>query len=169
MYIQEDRLETLFDLPIQLPQTMIPAAGWMAIVTVQVPANTTLSLLWLQIYVAALENANSSDPCGIAGQNVINPNYLPGSLVSVFLIKDWSPSSEPWTQTIIDQVLAPADTTQAAAAVPPFIVVRPLTSQLDVTVAGNYTFVVLNNSTNRNLAITVDGAITMDADSLLTV
>jgi len=169
MYVQEDRLETLFDLPVQLPQVMIPASGWLAVATIQLPEGATLDLRWLQLYVAATENSNSADPCGTAGQNIINPNYLPGSLVSLFLIKDWAPNAEPWTQTVLDQLIVPTDFTLAAAAVPPVIAIRSLTAPLDITAAGIYTFVVLNNTTNRNLAVTVDGAITVDADAILTV
>jgi hypothetical protein len=169
MYVQEDRLETLFDLPVQLPQTLIPAAGWLAVATIQVPDGAILDLRWLQLYVATSENNNSTDPCGTSGQNTINPDYLPGSLVSLFLIKDWAPNSEPWTQTIIDQLLAPADFNLAPTAIPPIISVRSLTTPVTVTQAGIYTFVVLNNTTNRKLSVTVDGAITMDADAIMVV
>lgn len=164
-YIQEDRLQTLIDLPVQLPQTSIPPGGWTAIATIQVPTNGTLTLSWLQIYIAALDTVNTTTASTV--QNVINPDYLPGSLVSVFLIQNWSPSTEPWTQTIMDQVISPADYTTAAVAVPPTVVARSLATPLTITAAGTYTFVVLNNSTNVDVELSVSGTVTLDIDALI--
>jgi hypothetical protein len=168
MFVQEDRLLSLFDLPVQLPQTMLSAGGWLAVATVQVPTGATLDLRWMQLYVAALENTDSTDPCGTSGVNAINPNFPGGSLASLFLIKDWAPTTTPWTQTTFDLLVAPSNFDSAPGAVPPVISVRPLATPLSITEAGNYTFVVLNNTTNRNLAITIDGVVTLDTDPLST-
>jgi hypothetical protein len=43
-----------------------------------------------------------------------------------------------------------------------------MTAPLQINVPGIYTFVILNNSVNRNVSITVDGVVTVDVDALQT-
>jgi hypothetical protein len=167
-FVFEDRLLSLFDLPVQLPQTQVPAGGWLAVATVKLDEGQTLDLRWLQIYVAAVENVNANDPCGAVGRSVINPDFLPGSLAALFLIKDWVPGSDPWTQTVLETLLCPSDYALASDATVPIISVRNMTAPLQISTPGIYTFVILNNSVNRNVSITVDGAVTVDVDALQT-
>lgn len=167
MFVNEERLSTLFDLPIHLPQSSIPAGDWVAIATLQLQAGVKLDFRWLQIHVTDFANSNTSDPCGITGQNSINPAFTAGSIASVFLIKDWSPASAPWTQTVIDQVLAPANFDDARTVTAPFVSVRSMAATpTPVTDAGTYTFVALNNTTNRTVTLSVSGAVTVDTDPL---
>lgn len=162
--LTESRLLTLVDLPVQLPQTLLPAGSWIALATVQLAENQKLDLRWLQLYIAELSNTDTTDPCGAVGRSVINTAFTGGSLASVFLIKDWAPTSEPWTQNVLDYLTCPLDSTLAAESLAPIVSIRPIAVPLQVVAAGTYTLVALNNTTNRNIAITVDGAITIDTE-----
>ena len=166
--VLEDRLLSLIDLPVQLPQITLPAGGWISIATVRVEDGQSIDLRWMQVYIAALENNNPDDVCGAVGRNVINPSFESGSIASLFLVKDWSPAADPWGQTVKDYLLCPYDFNTASKAVAPIMSSRPLTTPLQITEAGVYTFVLLNNTTNRNIIVTVDGSVTIDTDMMPT-
>jgi hypothetical protein len=170
MLVEEERLISLFDVPVLLPQTTVPAGASMAVATIQLAGKATLDYRWMQLCVASASNTsvtdsdNDADDVDVTPINVVNLNFPTGSVASLFLIKDWSPTAEPWTQTVVDTLIAPANVADAQRAAFPLIVARDLTAPLKITELGNYTVVVLNNTTNRDLTITVTGAVTIDSD-----
>jgi hypothetical protein len=151
--VTEDRLYTLFDLPVTLPQSNIEAGISLAIATVQLPANCKIDLRWLQLFVIASDQPTLT----------VNPAYVAGGIATVFLIQNWTPISNPWIQTVNTAIYAPLPTGTSNF---PIISTYPVATPLEITTAGTYTFVILNNTTNATLTMSVTGSVTLDIDPL---
>lgn len=162
--ITDGRLLTLIDLPVSLPQVSLPPGAWLAVASVRLNAGELLDWRWLQLLVAGVE-ALPGDQCGSTGAE-INVEFQPGSLAAVFLVRDWSPSVAPYRQVVLDSMAAPTNFEDIASVSYPLMVARAGTP-LQLVDPGDYTVVVLNNSTNKNVAVTVAGALTLDLEPML--
>lgn len=168
-YVSEDRLMTLFDVPVTLPQSTIYAGVVLAIGTVQLPANSKLDLRWLQLFVIEADSNSASDPCGATSQFIINANYPAGGIATILLVQNWTPAADPWTQIVIAAATVTLTTTAAPSPIslPQIAALNPA-APVDISTAGNYTFIVINNTTNKTLDISVTGAATLDIDPVAT-
>ena len=158
-FATENRLLTLFDIPVNSPEVSLQPLTWLAIATVSLPQGSRLDLLWLTISVPS-----NALPLGVTAAfptPKVNPDFGPGGLVTAYLIRDWSPDLVPWLQTTTAFLACPAQ--NPAIAVLPFSASLP-GQAITVTAAGNYTVVLCNNSTNLAYCASVCGALTIDTD-----
>jgi hypothetical protein len=152
--VTENRLMSLFDVPVTLPQTAIESGVALAIATVQLPSNAKIDLRWLQMYVIGTD---------AVAPFITNSAYPGGGVAAILLILNWTPTTSPWLQSVstvipLAQAQAPSPSTLPQLA--QFNTAQPL----DITAAGSYTFVVLNNTTNATLDISISGTLTLDLD-----
>jgi len=160
--VTEYRLAELVHLPVQLPSTQLPVGAWLAVASVRVVDGQQLRFRFLQLSLLELETSDSADECGVTSSHLMNEAFPAGGLAAVLLIKDWVPSLEPWGQTVLDLVTVPVDLTMASKLVPPVTVVRGTDTVLTLSEPGVYSWVVLNNSTNRVGHVSVDGSAILD-------
>lgn len=147
-FATENRLLTLYDLPVAAPEVLIQPGEWLGIATAVLPAKAKLDLLWLSALITGSLGT---------GKPVVNTNFLPGGLVTVYLINNWSPDAEPWSQTALTYLPAGV----AGSTLP---VSSSVSQTITTTAPGNYTVVLCNNTTNLAYSVTVCGALTIDTD-----
>ena len=152
-------------VPVALPQVILPPLGWIGVASIYLAEGQTMALDWLQLQVTAIEAGNLADPCSGSGKHAINPEFESGSLATVLVVKDWSPTTAPWAQTVVMSLALPADSDTAPSAVAPLLVAKT-DSPLAVTDFGSYTIVALNNTTNRQVTLSVVGSANLQLDQL---
>lgn len=160
--LTEDRLSDIIDLPIALPNTTISPGNWVLIGSVNLVAPAKLEFRYLQLQVMEIiAPAPATGTCA-AQLATINTSFLAGSLAAVFLVQNFVPDTAPNLQPYLEILTAPTDFNAAPAATAPILVARDSANVNTLTAAGIYSLVVLNNTTDRDISLSVNGAITID-------
>ena len=158
--LTESSISTIVPLSAGTPGVTLEPADWLLLGTVSVADGGTITLDAMDL--SLLEIASTDPTVAMSGPNVVNQSFVDGGLVSLFVISAWNPTTEPWNQSVVARVVLPVDSTQAALAVAP-----QATSQLFALPGSGpvtWSAVLLNNSTNRNLAVAGRVGFTLDTD-----
>lgn len=160
-YVTTKVLDSLIDLPVSLPLTDLYPNEWLVVSTISIAAPRAFTVRWLQVHLVQIldpslvEGAviypNSSGTCDIPSQvpSIITPGM---GLAWLGLYRNFDPMKLPSFQAAQEAVVQVGD----AATVPPIYAARSLTP---VTFAadGAYSFVIVNNTSNRMLRLAVTG------------
>ena len=125
-YITESKLQSIFDLPIALPDTLLKQSGYVVVATVKLLASQRLSLRVLALHLVE----SSIDPAVVSASNKIIPNL---GIAYVVLRKDYT-SGVPGSTGALDYIYA-SDLG---------VVIRPGVPYAS-TAPGNYSIIVANN------------------------
>lgn len=160
MLLTDARLTELCSLPISLPLTELGPGSWIIVSSVELEAPAQLTLKNLQLHVSDMSASDSTDTCGTSSKNDINPDFLSGSLATALVIATVAPDSLPYLQPYAKALAAPEDFNSAPNSRPPIVSV--LGESFVTLTAAVYSVVVLNNSTNRTLAVSLTGSWVLD-------
>jgi hypothetical protein len=157
-FVTESYLERRHAVPIALALTMIKQGDWLLIAALRLTSTTTLTYNFLQLQMVdtVLQQATAvagSDPCADVPPVLINPTL---GVAYVAIFKSFNINIDPSTLshmgTNVDVVsisepgISLRDTTQ-----PPLVIAE----------AGDYSFVLVNNTTNYDLRLAVTGQVIM--------
>jgi hypothetical protein len=148
-YLSERELDDRLSLPVNLPGTLLQPGEWLPIFTHRLRANGSLTLRRVTLSLIGIEGV---PPHGLS-QPGLGLAYL-----GFYLDPTLSGQTPPTGATDILTI-------GTATTLPPLEVNR-VTPPSTFTVAGNYAFVLVNNTTNRALNLAVSGAVLLDLSAL---
>lgn len=162
-YVTSSQLDSIIDLPVSLPLTDLAPTEWLVVSTVSIATPRAFTVRWVQVYLAQMvdpslaEGAvilpNSSGTCDIPTQvpEIVTPGL---GLAWLGLYRNFDPLRLPVFQAAQEAVVQIGD----ANSVPPVIAIRSL-NPITYAAAGSYSFVIVNNTTNRLLKLAVTGQV----------
>lgn len=164
-FLTEDQLDNQVDLPVSAPTILIEQQKWIIVSSVKVVDPMQLNLRWLQIQLVEVVNPytdgtvtvtpNAQGLCVFPPSDIILDNADYG-LAYLGLYRGFSPAVPPLSQSLQEPPLIVGGVNATAAA----IAARNTTPTVYAT-AGVYSFVLVNNTQNRRLKVTVTGQVRM--------
>lgn len=165
-YVTTSILDSVLDLPVSLPLTDLYPDEWLIVSTVSIASPRAFTVRWLQVHLVQLVDPslqegsvilpNSAGTCDIPSQVpvIVTPNQ---GLAWLGLYRNFDPMKLPSFQAAQEAVLQIGD----ATTVPPIYVARSLTPTT-YAAAGSYSFVIVNNTSNRMLRLAVTGQVRLN-------
>ncbi len=138
-YITEDQLANQVSVPVALPLTSIKRNDWLILSTILLSTNQKITFKYLQVQLIA--SSLGLINCEDEEASLINPS---SGLVFVAIYKDFVITAQPQNETFIGtaadfiQVDTVEDLVQRDTSV----------TALEITEVGNYSFVLVNNTSN---------------------
>jgi hypothetical protein len=164
--LAENDLEQVMDLPVSLSATKVLREEWIIVASIQLFEPMRFTLRWLQLQLLEVINPftdgtiivepNSDGQCVFPAEDitVINPSY---GLAYLALYRGFVAANDPNLQAPQEPPLFVGAVDATAAA----IAVRSLDPVVYAT-AGLYSFVLVNNTTNRDLRLTANGSVRVE-------
>lgn len=158
-------LDNQLDLPVSAPTIMVEQQRWLIVASIKVTAPMQMVLRLLQIQLVEVVNPftdgsvvvtpNDQGLCVFPPSDIVldNPDY---GLAYLGMYRGFIPPVAPSSQPLQEPPLFVG----GVNAVAPAISVRDLTPTTYAT-AGVYSFVLVNNTQNRKLKVTVNGQVRM--------
>lgn len=163
-YITTEQLRRVIDLPVSLPLTTLEPNEWLVISSVTIVQPEVIELRWLQASILILANTDGTINTAVTtptadgtcvflggGATLATPSL---GLAFVGLYRQFDPLKQPSSQAAQEAPLVVGD----ADSAPPVTAVRTLAPATFVD-AGTYSFVVVNNTTDRQVSIAVTGQV----------
>ena len=159
--LDETELDNRLDLPVSLPGTLVLKQQWLVVSTVQLLDPIRFTLRWLQLQLIEVVDPFSAgvivvepDANGLcvfpqSDITLENPDY---GLAYLALFRSFVPSTAPSAQAPLEPPLIVG----SVGSPGPAIAVRSLEPVVYAT-PGLYSFVIVNNTTNRDLRLTANG------------
>lgn len=161
--LDETELQNRLDLPVSLPGTLVLREEWVVVATIRLLDPMRFTLRWLQLQllevvdpfnsgvIVVTPDANGQCVFPVADITVVNPDY---GLAYLALYQAFVSSTEPGAQAPLEPPLIVG----SIGAPGPAIAVRSLDPVVYAT-PGLYSFVLVNNTTNRDLRLTANGQV----------
>jgi len=159
-YVTTTQLDNILDLPVSLPMTDLYPKEWLVVSTVSISAPRSFTARWVQIHLIESVDPdsstilpNSSGTCDIPVQTPIIST--PGlGLAWLGLYRNFDPLKLPTFQAAQEALIQIGTST----SVPPLLAARSLTPTT-YTADGAYSWVIVNNTDNRLLRLSVTGQV----------
>lgn len=160
-FLTDSQLDNQLDLPVSSPTILLEQQDWIIVASVKISSPAQMVLRWIQLQLVELVNPltdgstvvtpNSQGLCVFPSSDVVLTNSDYG-LAYLGLYFGFTPSVSPWIQSLQEPPL----TVGGVGATAPAIAIRSLIPTTYVT-PGMYSFVLVNNTQNYNLKLTVNG------------
>jgi hypothetical protein len=169
-FITSEQLQRIIDLPVSLPLTTLDPSEWLVISSVTLVSPERMILKWLQSEIliladiygtvnTATSSPNADGQCVfLGGGATLNTPSL--GLAFIGLYRDFDPLKQPSSQAAQEAPLVVG----TSSSLPPIAGVRA-TTPTTYTDPGTYSFVVVNNTSDRKVSIAVTGQVRVDLGS----
>lgn len=152
MLLTLQELESIVDLPVSLPMTLVRADDWLVVASVKLVAGQTLTFSQMNLTVIDASQAGVVLPlgnqCNQFNIKLINNSY---GIAYIGIAKDYSSSTDPstvtWVGSASDVISASSVGVYTRSASAP---------ALEITEPGDYSFVVVNNCATNTSSTTTD-------------
>lgn len=161
--LTEAHLSKRHSVPVSLALTLLKKGDWIVLNTVKLSATMTFSFRFLQLQCTdiAVEGASSGTvtPGGTCDCNdpdpvLINPS---NGLAYVAIYRNYTVNTDPVSLTAVGTSVDLVSVTEAAS-----IASRDLTKpELILQETANFTFLLVNNTSNADLRLSVNGEVTI--------
>lgn len=169
-FLTQEDLDNRLDLPVSQPTTLVEAEDWIVVATIRLMTPMQFTLSWLQLQLievinpytsgAVVVEPDSNGLCVFPASDITLTNADYG-LAYLALYRGFVPSVNPTIQPAQEPPLVVGDVIGTA----PAIAVRSLEPTIYAT-EGIYSFVLVNNTTNRNLRLTANGQVVVNLNPL---
>ena len=160
-FLTDEQLDNQVDLPVSAPTVLVDQQKWIVVASLRLDAPMHLVLRWLHLQIVEVINPfadgtliispNAQGLCVFPSSDIIldNPDY---GLAYLGLYRGFQPPVLPSIQPLQEPPLVVG----GVNAVAPAIAARD-TAPTIYSTAGVYSFVLVNNTQNRRLKLTVNG------------
>ena len=161
-YLTDSMLRNINDVPVALPATRLTANTWLVVATIQLSSRVTANFGWLQLQLLDAIAQSDGSTVDLTSQTVVadvathNTNY---GLAYIGIGKDLASTSiDPATLQFIGTVEDVLTLSSKG------VVTRSMTAaQLEITAAGTYSFILVNNCVDVDLRLAVTGVVRVNA------
>jgi hypothetical protein len=145
-YLTDKQLNDVLDLPVSLPASQLKADTWLVLASVRLVSPQKLTYRHLQLQLLDFT----------ANGDIVYSDSARG-LVYVAIFKDYDVSQRPGGAN--SPVIPQGSNQDLIVASDVGIISRDQSIPLDLTASGDYSFVIVNNTTNVELRAAVNGQI----------